>query len=133
MSRYDLYPPDWFTRIRPAVLHRDKYRCTRCGMGVGQYKFGFSGRVYKIVLHIAHLDHDKENWDVKYSRLATMCQCCHLLYDNLTDPRREANRVFWRDRKGTNPKPKYNCDSTRRKSREETKYYFFGETKAAPR
>lgn len=36
---------------------------------------------YKIVLTIAHLDHDKENWNVKDERLAALCQGCHLNYD----------------------------------------------------
>lgn len=35
----------------------------------------------KIVLTIAHLDHDKLNHEVKDERLAALCQRCHLLYD----------------------------------------------------
>jgi len=35
----------------------------------------------KVVLTIAHLDHDEENWDVKDDRLAAWCQFCHLNYD----------------------------------------------------
>lgn len=35
----------------------------------------------KIVLTIAHLDHDEENWNVKDDRLMAMCQKCHLKYD----------------------------------------------------
>lgn len=35
----------------------------------------------KIVLTIAHLDHDKENHEVSDDRLAALCQRCHLLYD----------------------------------------------------
>ena len=34
-----------------------------------------------IVLTIAHLDHDKENHNVSYDRLAALCQRCHLNYD----------------------------------------------------
>lgn len=41
---------------------------------------GFFGAVY-IVLTIAHLDHDPENWDVPDDRLAALCQRCHLRYD----------------------------------------------------
>lgn len=35
----------------------------------------------KVVLTIAHLDHDEENWDVQLDRLAALCQLCHLQYD----------------------------------------------------
>ena len=35
----------------------------------------------KIVLTIAHLDHDKENFEVKDDRLKALCQRCHLLLD----------------------------------------------------
>lgn len=41
------------------------------------------GRVQtvKVVLTIAHLDHDEENWNVSIDRLKAMCQLCHLRYD----------------------------------------------------
>ena len=35
----------------------------------------------KIVLTIAHLDHDKENFDVQDDRLKALCQRCHLVLD----------------------------------------------------
>jgi len=35
----------------------------------------------KVILTIAHLDHDEENFDVKDDRLLAMCQYCHLIYD----------------------------------------------------
>lgn len=35
----------------------------------------------RVVLTIAHLDHDEENHDVADDRLAAMCQWCHLNYD----------------------------------------------------
>lgn len=35
----------------------------------------------KVVLTIAHLDHDETNWDVTDDRLMAMCQLCHLRYD----------------------------------------------------
>jgi hypothetical protein len=35
----------------------------------------------KIVLTIAHLDHDKINHEVKLERLAALCQKCHLGHD----------------------------------------------------
>ena len=35
----------------------------------------------KIVLTIAHLDHDEDNHEVEDNRLAALCQRCHLRYD----------------------------------------------------
>lgn len=35
----------------------------------------------KVILTIAHLDHDETNENVKDSRLAALCQLCHLRYD----------------------------------------------------
>jgi len=35
----------------------------------------------KVVLTIAHLDHDETNHDVSDERLMAMCQMCHLRYD----------------------------------------------------
>ena len=38
-------------------------------------------KAVKIVLTIAHLDHDAENHDVGYDRLKALCQKCHNNYD----------------------------------------------------
>ncbi len=35
----------------------------------------------RVVLTIAHLDHDEDNHDVTDDRLKAMCQYCHLNYD----------------------------------------------------
>jgi hypothetical protein len=35
----------------------------------------------KVILTIAHLDHDENNHQVSDDRLAAMCQLCHLRYD----------------------------------------------------
>lgn len=35
----------------------------------------------KVILTIAHLDHDETNFNVKDDRLMAMCQWCHLNYD----------------------------------------------------
>lgn len=35
----------------------------------------------KVVLTIAHLDHDELNHNVKIDRLRALCQMCHLRYD----------------------------------------------------
>ena len=35
----------------------------------------------KVILTVAHLDHDELNHDVRDDRLMAMCQSCHLAYD----------------------------------------------------
>ena len=52
-------------------------------------------RKTRIVLTIAHLDHDKENWKVKDERLRALCQLCHLMYDvgHKQDKRRKKSRM----------------------------------------
>lgn len=46
----------------------------------------------KVVLTIAHLDHDETNWEVKMDRLKAMCQLCHLRYDAKEKYRRIMNK-----------------------------------------
>lgn len=38
-------------------------------------------RKIRVVLTVAHLDHDETNHDVSLERLKHLCQCCHLRYD----------------------------------------------------
>lgn len=38
-------------------------------------------KAVRVVLTIAHLDHDETNHDVKTGRLRALCQICHLRYD----------------------------------------------------
>ena len=94
---YKKYHPDW-KQIRAAILERDGNRCKFCG--VGNHWIGFrreSGefvtakemtlaecldskiKTIKIVLTVAHLDHDIANND--HGNLAALCQRCHLRYD----------------------------------------------------
>lgn len=107
----DKYPPNWDSEIRPRILERDQHKCVFCGVsnyaeGIrtifgelvsddqfmsdcailgpsAALKYGdlHKVRIIKIVLTIAHLDHDEENWEVKDERLASLCQRCHLRYD----------------------------------------------------
>lgn len=102
---YSRYPSNWKTEIRPAILERANHCCEICqvpnyatgardlegkwhhskeicGMNsdVGYGYFGTYGvRDIKIVLTIAHLDHDITNND--YSNLKALCQRCHLAHD----------------------------------------------------
>jgi hypothetical protein len=55
-------------------------------------KMGFT----KVVLTIAHLNHDKLNWDVKDDELKALCQRCHLLLDI---KHHTANRKYGRNHK----------------------------------
>lgn len=48
----------------------------------------------KIVLTIAHLDHDEDNWDVKDDRLAALCQKCHLKYDAPEKAKRRRQKKY---------------------------------------
>lgn len=64
---YNKYPPNWKTEIRPDGV--------------------------KVVLTIAHLDHDENNWDVPYDRLRALCQRCHLRYDAPEKKRRREQKI----------------------------------------
>lgn len=101
---YKKYPPNWKTEIRPAVLRRALDCCEFCGVRnksiIHRYGNGINDWVYypvgsmaqemildgkkatKIVLTVAHLDHDPENHNVSIERLAALCQKCHLRYDS---------------------------------------------------
>jgi len=59
------------------------------------YVGDFDGKVTwcRVILTIAHLDHDKENHDVSDDRLRAWCQRCHLNYDRPRHiAKRKANR-----------------------------------------
>ena len=111
---YKDYPPNWKTEIRPAVLARANNCCEECGApnyatiyrpekGKPDWKFAFGDaedamaldgvKITKIVLTIAHLDHDKHNHSVQIDRLKALCQRCHLKYDL---PHHIANRKYGR-------------------------------------
>jgi 5-methylcytosine-specific restriction endonuclease McrA len=110
---YSKYPKDWKTKIRPDILKRDENKCAFCGVenytiGVRdkhgnltpldapekllkEYNYNIIGgkvKPIKIVLTIAHLDHDRTNND--YSNLAALCQKCHLDHDRKDNQRRRS-------------------------------------------
>lgn len=102
---YDKYPPDWKTRIVPAVRERSGGRCEgdavtgydgpgeRCNapngariirnpLGPGEWREQKVNEVgVQVVLTVAHLDRDPENHGVELDRLRDLCQRCHLRYD----------------------------------------------------
>lgn len=96
---YSEYHPKW-SLIRRLILKRDKYCCAWCG--APQYAFiyrtgknedweyapeghmvdemhSFGYKVTKIILTIAHIDHNKDN--NRFENLASLCQRCHLNHD----------------------------------------------------
>ena len=96
---FKLYPKNW-KELRAAVLERANNKCEFCG--VENYAYGVRDdkglfheytamqveaasidgeKIIQIILTVAHLDHDEENWDVRLDRLAALCQRCHLRYD----------------------------------------------------
>lgn len=54
----------------------------------------------KVILTIAHLDHDKENHNVSDDRLKALCQRCHLSYD--MDTHKKKRRETLNKQKGLN-------------------------------
>lgn len=81
---YNRYPSNW-NELRQQVLERADNKCEFCGVENYSivhriYKNGFEKDV-KIILTIAHLDHDEINHNVKIERLRALCQQCHLRYD----------------------------------------------------
>lgn len=107
---YSRYPKDW-KYIRLGILKRAKNKCEFCGLKNhsfvysvryyirhnGNYKYrqiwfrnkqdanreclGNKIVTVKVILTIAHLDHDETNRNVEDDRLKALCQMCHLRYD----------------------------------------------------
>jgi len=48
-------------------------------------------RKVKVVLTVAHLDHDRDNFSVSYDRLKHLCQLCHFRYDSENRAKRSKN------------------------------------------
>ena len=101
---YKEYTPNWKSEIRPAILKRANNCCESCGVknhsliwrsgkGISDWEYWPEGmeseawtfelqrKAIKVVLTVAHLDHDKLNHNVDLTRLKALCQKCHLQYD----------------------------------------------------
>lgn len=114
----DKYPPDW-DDISRQVREEAGQKCEWCGVangavgardrtgewhdeedihemnaGVGDRLFGEWPKIIRIVLTVAHIDHDTTNGD--RSNLAALCQRCHLNHDR---PQHMANAAATRARK----------------------------------
>lgn len=110
---YNEYPPNWKTEIRPRILERESNCCKDCGVpnyaiiyrDNGQWYLAPEGhaadamaldgvKFIKVILTVAHLDHDKENWKVKDERLAALCQKCHLGYDAPEKAKKKSDKKY---------------------------------------
>jgi glyoxylase-like metal-dependent hydrolase (beta-lactamase superfamily II) len=109
---YSKYPANW-QALRQTVLDRACHRCEACGVrnhvsgvrcadgsffaygdGAEEALARGNGRVIRIVLTIAHLDHDLAHNDLE--NLRALCQRCH---NRLDRHHRAANAARTRDRK----------------------------------
>lgn len=109
-----LYPKNW-KEIRQRILERAGNKCEFCG--VENYAVGYRDedgnfvesvgmqqeadeidgeKLFKIVLTVAHLDHDPINCDP--SNLRALCQKCHNNYDK--EHRRQTRRKTLEEKKG---------------------------------
>lgn len=113
---YKLYPPDWFTRIVPLVRKRSGGKCEQCGLLQHQIVYsvqaayrrgrklvyrrewvtieptGLKFKPVKVILTVAHLDHDSHNFLVKIDRLLDLCQKCHLRMDSKMKAQKKRNQ-----------------------------------------
>ena len=100
MKNRQNYPENWNSQIRPAILTRDKFKCTICNVkqdAKGYYEKGIfievldnfmenwcqqnNKKVIKIALQVMHLDQDSSN--NLYDNLAAGCSVCHLKFDRM--------------------------------------------------
>jgi hypothetical protein len=77
----------WFKTINEATIWQSN-----------QEMITYCGKWVKVVLTIAHLDHDESNPNVKDERLKALCQLCHLKYD----AKEKAKRILLKNSKNGN-------------------------------
>lgn len=109
-----LYPKNW-KEIRQRILERAGNKCEFCGVenhavgyrnkdgefvksvGMQQEADELDGeKLFKIVLTVAHLDHDPTNCDP--SNLRALCQKCHNNYDK--EHRKQTRRKTLEEKRG---------------------------------
>ena len=89
---YSQYHPKWSLISRLIRFHRANNKCEWCG---AENYFTNPVTGSKVVLTVAHIDHDKTNNNFK--NLAALCQRCHLGHDIRTHV---ANRKYGRNYRG---------------------------------
>jgi protein-arginine kinase activator protein McsA len=70
----------WFNDFDTANAHPKTIESRRNKI-TGRVELIPNPKTVKVVLTVAHLDHDETNWNVEDSRLMALCQKCHLTYD----------------------------------------------------
>ncbi len=93
---YKEYHPKWKLISKLIRFNRAKNHCEFCRVPNGSMVKRKSGYT-KIVLTVAHLDHDKSN--NRFHNLKALCQRCHLGYDM---KRHIANRKYGRKHRENN-------------------------------
>ncbi len=78
-----LYPHNW-KQIADEAKSAAGQRCQRCFKKRGDWTHNRHGRPCRVVLTVAHLDHDPKN---PQARLAVLCAACHIRYDTGRDQR----------------------------------------------
>jgi len=106
---YKKYPPNWFTEIRPRIMKRANNACEVTGCcfvhlswvlsvklngktlgwfideseakNIAKRNTGSIIKPVKVIITVAHLNHDEENNDISDEMLMAMCQLHHLRYD----------------------------------------------------
>ena len=100
---YKKYPSNWVTEIRPRIMKRANNTCEFEGCTFKHkeivwsvkngnvrkwfrnyddaFKVDPNPKQVKVILTVAHLDHDESNPNVLDDRLKAACQLCHLRYD----------------------------------------------------
>lgn len=87
----DRYPKDW-KRIRARILERAHNRCEFCGVENHTMRLNpKTGKEAKIILTIAHLNHEPE--DCRPENLRALCQRCTTSMTPSTEPRQERNAL----------------------------------------
>lgn len=138
MKNKQNYHADWTDIIRPAILKRDGYRCTSCGVKHKGYisKIGavreqvidaheanwlrLKGHiVQKVYLQVCHLDQNPSNND--YANLSSMCPACHLRYDNQFNV---IKRMFKRNKVNVKPSQIQSILNTETRKAEHTYNWF---------
>lgn len=72
------YPKNW-REISLRIRDRAENKCEQCGVGNGAWLIRKGGKRVRVVLTVAHLDHQPEN--CAPSNLRAWCQKCHNAYD----------------------------------------------------
>ena len=92
------YPKDW-PQIRERILKECNNKCELCGVENHSF-YLHEGKVKRVVLTIAHLDHVPENCERK--NLKALCQKCHNRHDatHRAGTRKKPKRIQRRRTKG---------------------------------